>query len=73
MSETSHIARMAVAVFTAMNKRDFADYEQLITDDVVFDFPGAGRAEGSRRTLQYFRDGIISYISNYFKDTSFTL
>jgi ketosteroid isomerase-like protein len=122
MSGPNHIARMAEAVFTAMNTRDFEDYEQLITDDVVFDFPGAGRAEGSRRTLllmksllrkyprlqfrisevitqadracvvwtnegedlkgnpytnagitlQHFRDGKICFISDYFKDTSFT-
>lgn len=121
MSGTSQINQMAESVFKAMNKRDFKDFEQLIRDDVVFDFPGAERAEGSRRallllksllrkyprlqfsisevisqadracvvwtnegedlkgnpytnagvTLQHFRDGKISFISDYFKDTSF--
>ena len=122
MSGTSQTNRMAETVFTAMNTRDFSDFEHLITEDVAFDFPGAGRAEGNRRTLLllksllrkfprlefsisevisqadracvvwtnegedvkgnpyanagitllHFRDGKISFISDYFKDTSFT-
>ncbi len=121
MSGTSQINQMAEGVFTAMNARDFSDFEQMITEDIIFDFPGAERAEGSRRalvllksllrkyprlhfrisevitqkdracvvwtnegedirgnpytnagiTLQHFRDGKISFISDYFKDTSF--
>jgi ketosteroid isomerase-like protein len=97
-------------------------YEKLITKKVAFDFPGAGRTEGARRTLLllksmlrkypeltftvkeimvqenracaiwvnegrdrkglpysnsgitlfHFSDGKISFISDYFKDTSFT-
>ena len=104
-----------------MNTRDFSTFEQVITEEVAFDFPGAGRVEGSRRTLlllksllrkyprlQFtvteiiaegeracavwnnegedihgkpytnagitllqFREGMISFISDYFKDTSF--
>jgi ketosteroid isomerase-like protein len=121
MNDNLHIHRLAESVFHAMNARDFTDYESMITDDVAFDFPGAGRAQGSRRTLllmksllrkfpelkfnisevitetdracvvwtnegkdihgkpyvnagitlQHFRDGKISFISDYFKDTSF--
>ena len=109
-------------LFHAMNSRDFELFEQIITDEVVFDFPGIGRVEGRRKTLLvlksilrrypklhftvsqilsdgecacavwtnegeandgvpysnsgitlvYFTDGKISFISDYFKDTSFT-
>ncbi len=112
---------MAEAVFQSMNTRDFTAFEQMVTDEVAFDFPGAGRAEGSRRTLLllrsllrkfpklhftvseiitqddcacvvwtnegedtqgnpyanagvtllHFSGGKISFISDYFKDTSF--
>ncbi len=108
-------------VFAAMNSRDLSSLESQVTPDVVFDFPGSGRMEGSRRvllflrallrkyprleftvletlcsddracvswtnegldlegrpyanqgvTLLHFRDGKISFISDYFKDTSF--
>ena len=121
MKKTSNIKQLAEEVFRAMNTRDFSTFEQVITEDVAFDFPGAGRAEGSRRTLLllksllrkyprlqftvteiiadddracaiwtnegedlkgnpyanagvtllHFREGKISFISDYFKDTSF--
>ena len=123
MKETSEFNRMAEEVFQAMNTRDFTAFEQVITDEVAFDFPGAGRVEGSRRTLLllksllrkypklhfniseiitqedsacvvwtnegqdikgnpytnagitllHFSEGKISFISDYFKDTSFAI
>jgi ketosteroid isomerase-like protein len=51
MMETTNLQQMAGKIFQAMNTRDFSDFEKIITDDVAFDFPGAGRVEGSRRTL----------------------
>ncbi|KPL14822.1 MAG: hypothetical protein AMS26_09390 [Bacteroides sp. SM23_62] len=121
MKRNSNIHRMAEGVFQAMNSRDFTTFEQIITDEIAFDFPGAGRAEGRRMsllllksilrkypklhfdiseiitqddracvvwknegedirgnpyanagiTLMHFCDGKISFISDYFKDTSF--
>jgi ketosteroid isomerase-like protein len=115
--------RMAQEIFHAMNTRDFTAFEQVIAEDVAFDFPGAGKVEGSRRTLLllksllrkypklhfsisevitegervcvvwtnegedikgsaysnagitllHFSEGKISFISDYFKDTSFTV
>lgn len=38
-------------LFEAMNSREFSAFEKVISEDVAFDFPGAGRAEGGRRTL----------------------
>jgi len=112
---------VAHSIFKAMNTRDFSEFENFITEDVVFDFPGAGRIEGYKRvliflkallrkypkltfnvseiitdneracavwtnkgedldgnhysnsgiTLLYFRGEKLTFISDYFKDTSF--
>ena len=108
-------------LFEAMNTREFNAFEKVVTENVAFDFPGAGRAEGARGTLLllktllrkfpeltftitqiivqsdracavwtnegkdsrgnpynnsgitlfHFQDDKISFISDYFKDTSF--
>lgn len=108
-------------LFKAMNTRDFTGLENHVEEEVVFDFPGAGRIEGARRmliflkallrkyktlqftvnevvmgeqeacavwinkgehveghaysnsgiTLFHFRNSRISFLSDYFKDTSF--
>lgn len=113
--------KLITALFKAMNTRDFSIIENQVTEDVVFDFPGAGRIEGSKRmfiflkallrkyktllftvnevlidnntacavwtnkgqhieghdyansgvTLFHFSDDKISFLSDYFKDTSF--
>lgn len=109
------------SIFNAMNTGDFSEFENFISEDVVFDFPGAGRIEGYKRvliflkallrkypkltffvseiitdneracavwtnegedsdgnhysnsgiTLLYFRGEKLTFISDYFKDTSF--
>jgi ketosteroid isomerase-like protein len=121
MNQTKTLRQTAEVVFRAINSRDFTEFEQMVTDDVSFDFPGAGIVEGSRRTLLllksilrkypeliftiseiiaqenravviwtnkgkdhqgnpyansgvtllHFSQGKISFISDYFKDTSF--
>ncbi len=121
MSVASDPKEIIPLLFESMNCREFASFEQVINTDIVFDFPGAGRAEGDRRTLLllksllrkypeltftltdiiaeqdracavwtnegmdlqgnsyrnsgvtlfHFTEGKISYISDYFKDTSF--
>ena len=118
-----NIQQLTRSVFTAMNSRDFSELEQNITDNVAFDFPGAGRIDGKKRvilflkalqrkyprlvftiseiiissdrscavwtndgvssegnpyrnsgiTLLHITDGKISFISDYFKDTSFVV
>jgi len=112
---------LITTLFHCMNTRDFTNLEIRMTDDAVFDFPGAGRIEGAKRiiiflkallrkyktltftvhemitdkeascavwtnkgehteghayansgvTLFHFSGGKISFISDYFKDTSF--
>ena len=66
MDKTSNINEMAEAVFHAMNTRDFSVFEQFITDDVVFDFPGVGKAEGSRRTLLLLKSLLRKYPKLHF-------
>ena len=115
--------KFARGLFNTMNNRNFSDIENLLDEDVCFDFPGVKRTEGIRKTgillnallrkfpeliflvqeviidedracvvwtnkgidvknkpyensgitLLYFKAGKISFISDYFKDTSFTL
>ena len=112
---------LITALFKAMNTRDFSILENQVTEDVAFDFPGAGRIEGAKRmfiflkallrkykvltftvkeiltdndaacaiwtnkgehieghdyansgvTLFHFEGDKISFLSDYFKDTSF--
>ena len=121
MNITLSYEDMAYVVFNAMNTRNFSELENIVSEDVAFDFPGAGRIEGYKRviiflkallrkypqliftvseiitgsqracaiwtnkgkdiqgnqyqnsgmTLLHFSDGKITFISDYFKDTSF--
>ena len=52
---------VAEALFEAMNKRDFSNLEPLLSEDLVFDFPGAGRIEGSRRVLLFLKALLRQY------------
>ncbi len=51
----STIEPYARAFFDAMNTRDFADLERLIDPVVIFDFPGAGAIDGSRRMIVFLK------------------
>jgi len=114
--------KMAASLFLALNSRNFDGLELTVADEVVLDFPGAGRVEGYRKvvifmkallrryqrlaftltdvfstgdracvvwtnegehadgnpyrnsglTLFHFANEKIVFISDYFKDTSFT-
>ncbi len=113
---------LAVGVFSAINKRDFTEFESYIADDLTFDFPGVDQIKGAKRVILffnvlfrkykvlqfhvsdvvsddkkacvkwenrgeekegalysnsgltwfYFENGKIIFMSDYFKDTSFT-
>lgn len=52
---------LTLSVFNAMNTRDFSELEKNITDDVSFDFPGAGRIEGSKRVLIFLKALLRKY------------
>jgi ketosteroid isomerase-like protein len=61
MEDQGNVQTLAEDVFKAMNQRDFNAFEQLITEDVAFDFPGAGRVEGKRRTLLLLKSILRKY------------
>ncbi|HUS86504.1 MAG TPA: nuclear transport factor 2 family protein [Bacteroidales bacterium] len=52
---------LAELVFKAMNRRDFSILEPYLTEDVVFDFPGAGRIEGFKRVLIFLKALLRKY------------
>jgi len=52
---------VALSIFKAMNTRDFSEFENFISGDVVFDFPGAGRIEGYKRVLIFLKALLRKY------------
>jgi len=48
-------------IFKAMNVRDFDWFESHVTEHIAFDFPGARRAEGKRRTLLLLKSILRKY------------
>lgn len=61
MNRSENLNKLAVSVFEAMNSREFGPFENIITEDVSFDFPGVGRTEGSRRTLLLLKSLLRKY------------
>lgn len=57
----NNLETMAREIFLAMNDRDFERFDSLVCDDVAFDFPGAGRVEGRRRTLLVVKSILRKY------------
>jgi len=53
--------KLAYALFDAMNKRQFTALEPSLSDDLVFDFPGAGQIEGRRRVLLFLNALLRKY------------
>lgn len=45
---------LAVGVFSAINKRDFTEFESYIADDLTFDFPGVDQIKGAKRVILFF-------------------
>jgi len=48
-------------VFKAMNHRDFTNVEPYIHEDIIFDFPGLDRVEGSKRVLVFLKALLRKY------------
>jgi ketosteroid isomerase-like protein len=61
MTNAVSLRQLTLTVFNAMNTRDFSDLEQNITDDISFDFPGAGRIEGSKRVIVFLKALLRKY------------
>jgi ketosteroid isomerase-like protein len=61
MEDQGTLQEPAVQVIKAMNQKDCDSFEQLITEEVAFDFPGAGRMEGKRRTPLLLKSILRKY------------
>jgi ketosteroid isomerase-like protein len=44
-----------LVLFDAMNRRDFSGLEAILLDNVIFDFPGAGKVEGKVRVITFLK------------------
>lgn len=42
-------------IFEAMNTKNMAILEPVLSDDVVFDFPGAGQVAGKKRVMVFLK------------------
>jgi len=45
---------IAVGIFSAINKRDFTEFESYINDDLTFNFPGVDEMKGAKRVILFF-------------------
>lgn len=61
MEQISSRQSIARSIFNAMNTRDFSEFETYVTEDVVFDFPGAGRITGIKRVLIFLKALLRKY------------
>ena len=52
---------MVRSVFKSMNTRDFSELDKIMSEDVVFDFPGAGRIEGYKKAVIFFKALLRKY------------
>jgi len=57
---------LTLSVFNAMNSRDFSELEKNVTENVAFDFPGAGRIEGARRVILFLKALLRKYPKLHF-------
>lgn len=55
--------KLSCCLFEAMFTRDFSYIENFLAEELVFDFPGAGRIEGKKRTLIFMKAMLRKYNS----------
>ena len=53
--------KLITDLYKAMNTRDFSIMENQVAEDVVFDFPGAGRIEGAKRMFIFLKALLRKY------------
>lgn len=63
MLTTEDKDRIARALFTAMEIRDFSIIENDLNEEIRFDFPGAGLLEGRKRVLLFMKAMLRRYRS----------
>lgn len=45
----------SIRLFDAINRRDFEIFEDIVSEDVKFDFPGVDLMEGKKRVIMFFK------------------
>ena len=60
---------LAVGIFDAINKRDFKEFEDYISSELVFDFPGVDQMKGSKRVILFFNILFRKYKKLHFHVT----
>ncbi len=63
MSKLPSKQDIAGSVFTAMNTRNFSGLENVLSENVIFDFPGAGQIEGYKKVLIFLKALLRKYSS----------
>jgi len=61
MTNLNSYKSFAQGVFDALNKRDFTEMQKNISENLVFDFPGAGRIEGAKRVVIFLTALLRKY------------
>ena len=61
MTNSELYKKLAKGVFEAMNKRDFSEMQKNITENLTFDFPGAGKIEGAKRVVIFLTALLRKY------------
>ncbi len=55
MEEVLFNKDIALSIFSTLNHRDLSLLSQHLSEDAVFDFPGAGSIEGHKHILTFFK------------------
>ncbi len=61
MIDTAPYKERALSVFAAMNSRDFSGVRDFFADEMVLDFPGAGRIAGAKKVLIFLKALLRRY------------
>jgi ketosteroid isomerase-like protein len=61
MTNTVFYKDLAKSVFEGLNKRDFTEMQKNISENLIFDFPGAGRIEGAKRVIIFLTALLRKY------------
>ena len=61
MNSENIYPQLTLSVFNAMNDRDFNELEKNVSENVAFDFPGAGRIEGAKRVILFLKALLRKY------------
>lgn len=61
MSKHQIYEKLTMGIFTGMNTRNMALIEEVISDDVVFNFPGTEQIEGAKKFVLFIRILLRKY------------